>query len=40
MDIHILHSKCDGLPIEVAVMEPQGEPKGIVQFSHGMAEHK
>ncbi len=40
MDIHILQSKCDGLSIEVAITAPQGEPKGIVQFSHGMAEHK
>lgn len=40
MDMHILQSKCDGLSLEVAVTEPQGEIKGIVQFSHGMAEYK
>ena len=40
MDIYTLNSKCDGLKLEIAVTEPQRESKGVVQFSHGMAEHK
>lgn len=35
-----LASEFDGLHLGVAVMTPAGVPKGIVQFSHGMAEHK
>ena len=35
-----LASEFDGLQLGVAVMTPAGVPKGIVQFSHGMAEHK
>ena len=34
-----LTSKQDGLKLEIAIMECKN-PKGIVQFSHGMAEHK
>lgn len=33
-------SESDGLELEVAITEPKGEKKGIVQFSHGMSEHK
>ena len=40
MDFYTLNSECDGLSLEVAVTEPHGTPKGIVQISHGMAEHK
>ncbi len=35
-----LVSEFDGLVLELAVCEPEGTPKAIVQFSHGMAEHK
>ena len=35
-----INSNCDNLPLAVAVFEPEGEVKGIVQFAHGMAEHK
>lgn len=35
-----INSNCDNLPLSVAVFEPEGEVKGIVQFVHGMAEHK
>ena len=40
MDIYTFDSKCDGLQLEIAVTVPEGEPRGIVQISHGMAEHK
>lgn len=35
-----LNSECDNLPLSVAVFIPDDEIKGIVQLSHGMAEHK
>lgn len=35
-----LESNRDKLPIEIAILEPVGEPVGIVQIVHGMAEHK
>ena len=35
-----LTSKQDGLKLHVLLMEPEEEPKGIVQIVHGMAEHK
>lgn len=35
-----LESSYDGLDISVEVIKPENNPKGIVQFSHGMAEHK
>lgn len=35
-----INSACDNLALGAAVFEPEGEIKGIVQFSHGMAEHK
>ena len=35
-----INSNCDNLPLSVAVFEPDGEAKGVVQFAHGMAEHK
>lgn len=40
MRIEKITSAFDGLRLEVAVTLPAGSPKGIVQFSHGMAEHK
>lgn len=41
MKIDKIKSKKDNLEIELAISEPlEGEPKGIVQISHGMAEHK
>lgn len=37
----ILASKMDTTPLSVLMVSPDdGEPKGLVQFSHGMAEHK
>ncbi len=36
-------SDCDGLPLSVMIFEPEteeGSVKGVVQISHGMAEHK
>lgn len=41
MKIEKIKSKKDNLEIELAISEPSSiEPKGIVQISHGMAEHK
>ncbi len=40
MEILKLISKRDSLPLEVALIVPEETPKGIVQISHGMAEHK
>lgn len=36
---HIL-SEFDGLMLKVAITAPEESPKGVIQFSHGMAEHK
>lgn len=36
----IIQSGHDGLAIHGCASEPAGEAKGIVQFSHGMCEHK
>lgn len=36
----LLLSNCDNLNLEVIIMEPKEEAKAIIQFSHGMAEHK
>ena len=33
-------SPCDGLELSCLFAEPSAEPKGIVQLSHGMCEHK
>lgn len=35
-----IKSNCDNLPISVTILVPEVEIKGIVQISHGMAEHK
>lgn len=35
-----LKSRQDGLELQVAVIKPEEKIKGIVQISHGMAEHK
>lgn len=35
-----IKSKQDRLELQVAIIKPEGEIKGIVQISHGMAEHK
>lgn len=40
MLVEKIKSKKDNLEIELCVIEPKTEPKAIVQFSHGMAEHK
>ena len=36
----IIASKMDKTPLSVLMVTPDGAPKGLVQFSHGMAEHK
>ena len=36
----IIASKMDKTPLSVLMVTPDGPPKGLVQFSHGMAEHK
>ena len=33
-------SPCDGLALSCLYVEPSGEPRGVVQISHGMCEHK
>lgn len=40
MIIERIESRRDQLPLELAIIEPEGKPVGIVQFVHGMAEHK
>lgn len=40
MDVFVLQSEHDGLGISVMTVLPEGEPKALVQFAHGMAEHK
>lgn len=40
MELFTLKSSTDGLHLSCAMCRPEGEIKGIVQFSHGMAEHK
>lgn len=35
-----LMSEADQLKLHVLLMEPEGDPKGIVQICHGMTEHK
>ena len=35
-----LISEKDGLPLSVMLLEPEGEARALVQFSHGMVEHK
>lgn len=36
----IINSESDKLPISITIFSPESEIKGIVQISHGMAEHK
>ena len=36
----IINSESDNLQISVTIFIPETELKGIVQISHGMAEHK
>ena len=37
----VINSNADGLGLSVCVVSPDGgQPKGLVQFAHGMAEHK
>lgn len=38
--IEKISSEFDGLKMEAVITVPAESPKGIVQFSHGMAEHK
>lgn len=40
MKIENIISEKDGLRLEVAILEPKVQPKGIIQISHGMSEHK
>ena len=40
MRIEQISSEFDGLKLEVAITTPAEAPKGLIQFSHGMAEHK
>ncbi len=40
MEISKMKSACDELMLEVLTIVPDGKIKGIVQISHGMAEHK
>lgn len=40
MDTQKIISKKDGIELEIAITEPKQEAKGIIQISHGMAEHK
>ena len=40
MRIEKILSEFDGLGLEIAVIVPEGNPKGVIQFSYGMAEHK
>lgn len=35
-----LMSEADQLKLHVLLIEPEGDPKGIIQICHGMAEHK
>lgn len=35
-----IKSDFDGLMLETAIIEPEGEPKAIIAISHGMSEHK
>ena len=39
-EIFHLNSDADGLRLEGTLVFPSGAPKGIVQISHGMAEHR
>ena len=39
-DFLTVNSSCDGLPLSVAIFAPDAEVRGILQISHGMAEHK
>ena len=38
MRIEKILSEFDGLGLEIAVIVPEGNPKGVIQFSHGMAD--
>ena len=40
MEIFKLKASADGLDLSVALAEPQGEARGVVQLVHGMCEHK
>jgi len=40
MNYDTIKSNSDGLTLSIAYSLPKGKSKGIIQFSHGMAEHK
>lgn len=35
-----LKSRVDGLELSVVVLRPEGEPKAVIQFSHGLCQNK
>ena len=39
-EIQTIPSMADGLPLSVEIIAPDTAPHGVVQISHGMAEHK
>ena len=40
MQTQVVPSNVDKHPLSMAIVKPVGQPKAIVVFSHGMAEHK
>ena len=40
MILEKIKSEKDNLNLSIAIIEPKVKPKGIVQISHGMSEHK
>ena len=40
MRIEKIASAFDGLKLEAAITVPEESPKGVIQLSHGMTEHK
>ena len=40
MRIEKILSEFDGLGLEIAVIVPEGNPKGVIQFSHGICYNK
>lgn len=40
LEIVKIKSEQDNLELDVGIIKPEGEAKGIVQISHGMSEHK
>ncbi len=40
MKSFIVTSRLDNVPLSGAIFEPEGEPKAVIQLTHGMCEHK